>query len=119
MQLRVNGSHKAVLIKPFGIQEEKEEIQKLRTRLEGDNMFQLALVTQSHLSCLRQQGERHALQRHAGNCYPSTMNYFHILSPGIILKLKLQEWLSNESINLPSVNRKLKKKQNKKQTVWG
>lgn len=25
MQLRVNGSHKAVLIKPFGIQEEKEE----------------------------------------------------------------------------------------------
>lgn len=39
MQLRVNGSHKAVLIKPFGIQEEKEEIQKLRTRLEGNNMF--------------------------------------------------------------------------------
>jgi len=60
MQLRVHGSHKAVLIKPCGIQEEKEEIQKLRARLEGD-MFQLALVTQSHLSCLRQQGECHAL----------------------------------------------------------
>lgn len=89
MQLRVNGSQKAVLIKPLGIQEEKrEEIQKLRTRLEGDNMFQLALVTQSHLSCLRQQGECHALQRHRGNCSPNTMEYFHIPSPGIILKVK-------------------------------
>lgn len=66
MQLTVNGSHKAVLIEPFGIQEGKEEIQKLRTRLEGDNMLQLALVTQSHLSSLRQQGEWHALQRHKG-----------------------------------------------------
>lgn len=100
MQLRVNGSHKAVLIKPFGIQEEKEEIQKLRTGLEGDNVFQLALVTQSHLGCLRQQGECHALQRHVGNCYPSTVKYCHIPSPGIILKLKLQEWLSHEPINL-------------------
>lgn len=106
MQLRVNGSHKAVLIKPFGIQEEKEEIQKLRTGLEGNNMFQLALVTQSHLSCLRQQGECHALQRHAGNCYPNAMKYFHIPSSGIILKLKLQEWLSNEPINLTSIKKK-------------
>lgn len=111
MQLRVNGSHKAVLIKPFGIQEEKEEIQKLRTGLEGDNMFQLALVTQSHLSCLRRQGERHALQRHAGNCYPCAMKYFHIPNPGIILKLKLQEWLSNEPINLTSSKKKRKTKQ--------
>lgn len=66
MQLRINGTPKAVLIKPSGIQEEKEEVQKLGTGLEG-NMFQLALVTQSRLSCLRQCRECHALQRHTGN----------------------------------------------------
>lgn len=87
MQLRLNGSHKAVLIKPSGIQEEKEEIQELRTKLEGGNMFQLALVTQSHLSCLRQQGEHHALQKHMRNFYPNAIKYFHIPSPGVILKL--------------------------------
>lgn len=81
MQLRVNGSHKAVLIKPFGIQEEKEEIQKLRTRLEGTNMFQLALVTQSHLSCLRQQGECHALQRHKGKLLSQCNKIFPNFKP--------------------------------------
>lgn len=72
-------------------------------------MFQPALVTQSHLSCLRQQRECHALQRHAGNnCYPNTMKYFHIPSPGTILKPKWQEWLSNGPINLTSIKKQTK-----------